>query len=145
MPADSRPSTTGFTRRQLFIGAAGVAVTALAGCAAQASSSEADCILTAVENGEGDVLTGVTTLLQDGNIILVVGLEESEITSVDRVLISNSAGDLLYEIPTTDAQEYRIQIGQRPSHGRFHLSVQNDQTGEIDSLVVEFNCPAESQ
>lgn len=84
----------------------------LADCSADASSDSADCTTTALEHGDGDIFQQATAMMDGESVVLFISLQEpADTLSIESILINNSDGDLLNEIPTTDAQEYRITIG----------------------------------
>ncbi len=83
-------------------------------------------------------------MISDGSVALLISLEESGDTlPIESILLKNSEGDLLNEIPTTDAREYRLTIGSPPHHGRLTLLAENDQSDEIDSMEIEYHCTDE--
>ena len=83
-------------------------------------------------------------MISDESVLLLISLQESGDTlPIESILLKNSEGDLLNEIPTTDAREYRITIGSPPHHGRLTLLAENDQSDEIDSMEIEYHCTDE--
>ncbi|ELY53127.1 hypothetical protein C492_18004 [Natronococcus jeotgali DSM 18795] len=83
-------------------------------------------------------------MISDESVVLLISLQESGDTlPIESILLKNSEGDLLSEIPTTDAREYRIAIGSPPHHGRLTLLAENDQGDEFDSMEIEYHCIGE--
>ena len=141
MPVDDRSSTTHITRRKLLITGTALGVTVLAGCSASARSQTPDCTTSVVEHGDGDVLQQANISRSDGSIILLVALQQSASElPVSRLLVRNSDGELLHEIPTTDAREYRQHLGKPPRHGHLELLAENQKREEIDSLTIDYSC-----
>ncbi|WP_423744261.1 hypothetical protein V5735_15075 (plasmid) [Haladaptatus sp. SPP-AMP-3] len=130
---------SGLSRRTLLASGAGLAVTGLAGCSGANSSSSADCETTAVVHGDGKILQSVSTVPEDGRVLLSVSFSNGKQASTDRLRVYDSSGDLEYEIPTGKRRSYLQTIGPRPQHGRLRVvSMKNGE--ETDELVVEFNC-----
>ena len=143
MPADEVPSEEYISRRKLLVAGSALGISALAGCSTRATSQTADCSTSVVEHGDGDVLQQASAMRREESVELLISLQQpGDQLSVTRILIRNSDGDLLHEIPTTDAREYRQVLGSLPRHGRLKLLAHNQQQGEIDSLTIDFNCPA---
>ncbi len=141
MVPDHTPSSEALSRRNVLAASAVVGATGLAGCSSEASSDSADCTTTALEHGDGDILQQAAAMLDDESVVLLISLQEpGDTLPIESILINNSAGDLLHEIPTTDAREYRITIGSTPHHGRLTLLAENGQRDEIDSLEIEYHC-----
>lgn len=144
MVSDHTPSAEALSRRKILSSSAVIGATALTGCSGSASSNSADCTTTALEHGDGDVLQQASAMISDEAVTLLISLQESGDTlPIESILLKNSEGDLLNEIPTTDAREYRITIGTPPHHGRLILLAENDQSDEIDSMEIEYHCTDE--
>lgn len=144
MVSDHTPSSEVLSRRKILTSCAVIGAVGLAGCSGDASSDSPDCTTTALEHGDGDILQQVSAMISDESVTLLISLQESGDTlPIESVLLKNSEGDLLDEIPTTDAREYRITIGSPPHHGRLTLLAENDQSDEIDSMEIEYHCTDE--
>jgi len=143
MPVDERSSIRQVSRRQFLVAGSVFGVTALSGCSASASSNTPDCTTSAVEHGEGDVLQQASTSRSESSIILLVTLKQSATDlPVSRLEIRNSENDLLHEIPATGSREYRQNLGHPPGHDYLKIVAKNQQDEEIDSLAIEYSCPA---
>jgi len=141
MVSDYAPSSETLSRRKILASSAVIGAVGLAGCSGAASSDSPDCTTTALEHGDGDILQQASAMASGESVTLLISLQESGDTlPIDSVLIRNSEADLLEEIPTTDAREYRITIGSPPHHGRLTLLAENDQSKEIDSMEIEYHC-----
>lgn len=141
MVSDHNPSNTQLSRRKVIVSSTVLGVAGLAGCSADASSDSVDCSTTAVEHGDGEVLQQATAMLSDGSVVLLVSLQEpGDELSIESILIKDSEDSLREEIPTTDAQEYRITIGSTPHHGRLNLVAESAQSEEMDSMEIEYHC-----
>ncbi len=144
MAPDHTPSSEALSRRKILTSSAVIGAIGLAGCSGDASSDSPDCTTTALEHGDGDVLQQASAMISDESVVLLISLQESGDTSpIESVLLENSEGDLLNEIPTTDAREYRLTIGSPPHHGRLTLLAENDQSDAIDSMEIEYHCTDE--
>ena len=141
MVSDHTLSSEALSRRKILASSVMIGTTALAGCSADASSGSADCTTTVLAHGDGNVLQQASAMISGESVVLQVALRESaaELPLVT-ILLKNSEGDLVGEIPTTDAREYRFTIGSPPYHGRLTLVAENDQGDEIDSMEIEFHC-----
>ncbi|MBZ6497039.1 hypothetical protein [Natrinema longum] len=141
MVSDQIPSSEALSRRTVLASSAVIGAVGLAGCSADASSESADCTTTALEHGDGDILQQASAMISDESVVLLISLQESgDALPIESILLENSEGDLLDEIPTTEAREYRITIGSPPHHGHLRLLAENDQSDEIDSLEIEYHC-----
>ncbi|WP_455449724.1 hypothetical protein [Natrinema thermotolerans] len=144
MVSDRTPSSEALSRRKILASSAVFGATGLAGCSSDASSDSPDCTTTALEHGDGDVLQQASAMISDESVVLLISLQESGDTlPIESILLKNSEDDLLNEIPTTDAREYRIAIGSPPHHGRLTLLAKNDQSDDIDSMEIEYHCTGE--
>ncbi|WP_323192606.1 hypothetical protein [Halostella sp. PRR32] len=144
MAPDHTPPSEALSRRKILTSSAVIGAVGLAGCSGDASSDSPDCTTTALEHGDGDVLQQASAMISDESVVLLISLQESGDTSpIESVLLENSEGDLLNEIPTTDAREYRLTIGSPPHHGRLTLLAENDQSDAIDSMEIEYHCTDE--
>ena len=144
MVSDHTPSSEALTRRKILTSGAVIGTIGFAGCSSEASSDSADCTTTALEHGDGDVLQQASAMISGESVTLLISLQESGDTlPVESILLENSEGDLLNEIPTTDAREYRITIGSPPHHSLLTLIAENDQDDEIDSMEIEYHCTGE--
>jgi hypothetical protein len=131
------------TRREFLVATVG-GVCITAGCSGAAGSDSPDCTTTALEHGDGDVLQQASAMLSEESVALQIVLQEpGDTLPIESILLKNSEGDLLNEIPTTDAREYRITLGSPPHHGRLTLLAENDQSDEIDSMEIEYHCTDE--
>lgn len=141
VPADNWSSSRHVSRRKILAAGTTLGVTALAGCSASGSSQTPDCTTSAVEHGDGEVLQQASTSRSDGSIILLIALKQpaSELP-VSRLLVRNSDGDLLHELPTSDSREYNQNLGKPPRHGYLEIIAENQRQEEIDSLTIEYNC-----
>lgn len=141
MVSDHSPSTKQLSRRNVLASVT-IGVTGLAGCSADASSDSPDCSTTAVEHGDGDILQQATAMSSDNSVVLLVSLQEpGDELPIKSILINDSEGGLREEIPTTEAQEYRITIGSKPHHGRLNLVAVSAAGEEIDTMEIEYHCP----
>jgi len=144
MVSDHTPSSEALSRRTILTSSAVIGAIGLAGCSGAASSDSLDCTTTALKHGDGDILQQASAMITDNSVALLISLQESGDTlPIESILLKNSEGDLLDEIPTTDAREYRITIGSPPHHGRLTLLAENDQSDEIDSMEIEYHCTDE--
>lgn len=134
-------SRDGISRRKLLASTAVIGASALAGCSASASSDSIDCSTKAVERGDGEIFQQAATMIDEDSVVLLVTLHDpADTLPIESIHIRDSDGELVNEIPTTDAREYRITLGSPPHHGRLTLSAENDQRTEIDSLEFEYHC-----
>lgn len=141
MVPDGKSPEKRVSRRKLLGSSTAIGMIGLVGCSADASSDSVDCTTTALEHGDGDIFKQATAMMNKESVVLFISLQEpADTLSIESILINNSVGDLLNEIPTTDAQEYRITIGSPPHHGRLTLLAENEQHNEIDSLEIEHHC-----
>jgi hypothetical protein len=141
MVSEHAPSSEALSRRKILASSVLIGVTTLAGCSGDASSDSADCTTTALEHGDGDVLQQASAMISEGSVVLQIVLQESGDTlTIASIRLENSEGNLIDEIPTTDAREYRITIASPPHHGRLTLLAVNGQSDEIDSLEIEYHC-----
>ena len=144
MVPDHTPSSEALSRRKILISSAVIGAIGLAGCSGDASSDSPDCTTTALEHGDGDVLQQASAMISGESVTLLISLQESgDALPVESILLENSEGDLLNEIPTTDAREYRITIGSPPHHSLLTLIAENDQNDEIDLMEIEYHCTGE--
>lgn len=144
MVSDNTPSSDALSRRKILASSAGIGATGLAGCSGEASSDSPDCTTTALDHGDGDILQQASAMRSDGSVVLLISLEDpGDTLPIESILLKNSEGGLVNEIPTTDAREYRLTIGSPPHHGRLTLLAENDQSDEIDSMEIEYHCTAE--
>lgn len=148
------------SRRSLLRTAAGSLSLTVAGCSGSNSSNGIDCTTSAVAHGDGDLLGGVTAVNDDDTVRLWIPIDVNEAreTGLDRVRVLDSTGDLRYEIPVDPGAKdiapakqgvsggvmrYEQTLGPRPQHGRYRVVAVDTEGGELDSLVVDFNCFAE--
>jgi hypothetical protein len=83
-------------------------------------------------------------MISEESVVLLIALQEpGDTLPIESILLKNSEGDLLNEIPTTDDREYQITLGSPPHHGRLTLLAENDQRDEIDSMEIEYHCTDE--
>ena len=144
MVPDHTPSSEALTRRKILTSGAVIGAIGFAGCSSEASSDSADCTTTALEHGDEDVLQQASAMISGESVTLLISLQESgDALPVESILLENSEGDLLNEIPTTDAREYRITIGSPPHHSLLTLIAENDQNDEIDLMEIEYHCTGE--
>ena len=142
MPTDKFLSKKQISRRRLLVVGSTLGVSALAGCSASASSQTADCTTSAVEHGDGNILQQASAMRRDDSIVLLISLQQpGDKLPVTRILLRNSDGDLLHEIPILNAREYRQTLGSAPRHGHVNLLAENQQQEEIDSLTINYSCP----
>ena len=135
------PSSEALSRRKILASSAVIGAIGLAGCSGDASSDSTDCTTTALEHGDGDLLQQANAMISGESVVLLISLQESgDALPIESILLKNSEDDLLHEIPTTDAREYRITIGSPPHHGHLTLLAKNDQRDEIDSMEIEYQC-----
>ena len=140
VPDNSHPGEA-LTRRKILISGAVIGATGLAGCSSDTSSGSFDCTTTAVGPSDGDILQQANAMISDESVVLLISLQESgDALPIESILLKNSEDDLLHEIPTTDAREYRITVGSPPYHGRLTLLAENVQKDEIDSMEIEYQC-----
>lgn len=144
MVPDHSPSSEALSRRKILTASAVIGAIGLAGCSGAASSDSADCTTTALEHGDGDILQQASAMISEDSVALLISLQEpGDTLPIESILLRNSDGDLLNEIPTTDAREYRLTIGSPPHHGRLTLLAENDHSDEIDSMEIEYHCTGE--
>ncbi len=74
--------------------------------------------------------------------VLRIRFERGAISAfgVDRVSIRNADGDLLYQIPLVDRREYAVNLGPRPTHGRYFVGAESADGAIVAEATVEFNC-----
>lgn len=141
MVSDRAPSSEALSRRKILASSVVIGAATLTGCSGDASSDSADCMTTALEPGDGDVLQQASAMISEGSVVLQIILQElADTLPIASVRLENSDGDLIDEVPTTDAREYRITIASPPHHGRLTLLAVNDQSSEIDSMDIEYHC-----
>lgn len=141
MVSGRTPPSESLSRRKILAASAGIGTTGLAGCSAENMSTSADCTTTALEHGDGTVLQQASAMSADDTVVLLLSLQDAGDTlPLESVRIENSDGDLLHELPATDAREYRHTIGTPPHHGHLTVLAENDQGDEIDSLEIEYHC-----
>lgn len=141
------------SRRRVLASGVAALGTALAGCSASESSSTPDCTTSVLAGGDADVIQEVMVVPDGEDLHLRIALtaDAADAGEVDRLFATDGVGTEL-SIPTTDRRTYEQHLGERPRHGRFRiLAVGEDELAEhavggigprLDSMVVEFHCPA---
>jgi hypothetical protein len=135
-------------RAALRFGVGLLAASALGGCLSAASiSAGPDCVTTATEHGDGDVIQEASVHVDDEEAILRIHLVDgaADAAGVDRIEVVQLRDELLYQIPVLgDRRSYEVTIGRRPIHGAYSIrAVSEDSLAVVDRMNIEFNCFAE--
>lgn len=141
------------SRRTFLRGGSVVGLAALCGCAtsqsapAETTTQPVECQAATVEqNYEGNALADVDVTITDGSVLLVIELSAPpEEVFVGRIFMEDARGTLVGEIPTTDAQTYRYNLGEPPLHGRLRVVAEKSVGPNVDSATVQFNCSTSDQ
>ena len=142
----------------------GAAPTGLAGYITFSSGESAtiDCRATISGTDDGQILdVGAHATIERNDVRLAIPLSVETVTAhnIDRLTIRDAAGEDTYTIPVSpnnaDIMAYKQSvgegqllyeqyIGQRPFHGHYTVTAENQQGTAIDTLTIEFNCYPDS-